>query len=302
MKDLGVLKPTIRLSITNPASESGSVFGRGIANLCLGVREAGSLNAAAKGMGMAYSKAWRIIKETEAALGIQLLNRDGAHGSTLTEEGDALLDAYISIDAQLQKDAERNRRPRIERAQGDSDEDARRRCQEARGEPIERAESRRQRQHHHAADIPAAHRHPTPPPRRHAIAEQAERDDDASERGTRHDRACARPQRLEDNARRPCQIAGFAGDRACRQIACRRRQNRRPHRQPAERADGCKGIMRRTRRVRNPRRPSARDAEHRRAQGARGRRVSAIRRARLPFHARNSTRPRGDALKQDPRR
>ena len=107
MKDLGVLKPTIRLSITNPASESGSVFGRGIANLCLGVREAGSLNAAAKGMGMAYSKAWRIIKETEAALGIQLLNRDGAHGSTLTEEGDALLDAYISIAAQLQKDAEK---------------------------------------------------------------------------------------------------------------------------------------------------------------------------------------------------
>lgn len=107
MKDLGVLKPTIRLSITNPASESGSVFGRGIANLCLGVREAGSLNAAAKGMGMAYSKAWRIIKETEAALGIQLLNRDGAHGSTLTEEGDALLDAYISIDAQLQKDSEK---------------------------------------------------------------------------------------------------------------------------------------------------------------------------------------------------
>lgn len=107
MKDLGALKPTIRLSITNPASESGSVFGRGIANLCLGVREAGSLNAAAKGMGMAYSKAWRIIKETEAALDIQLLNRDGAHGSTLTEEGDALLDAYIAIDAQLQKDAEK---------------------------------------------------------------------------------------------------------------------------------------------------------------------------------------------------
>ena len=107
MKDLGGLKPTIRLSITNPASESGSVFGRGIASLCLGVREAGSRNAAAKGMGMAYSKAWRIIKEAEAALDIQLLNRDGAHGSTLTEEGDALLDAYLSIDAQLQKEAEK---------------------------------------------------------------------------------------------------------------------------------------------------------------------------------------------------
>ena len=55
MADLSALKPSIRLSIENPASESGSVFGRGIANLCLGVRETGSLNAAAKGMGMAYS-------------------------------------------------------------------------------------------------------------------------------------------------------------------------------------------------------------------------------------------------------
>ncbi len=107
MKDLASLKPTIRLSITNPDSESNSVFGRGIANLCLGVRESGSLNAAAKGMGMAYSKAWRIIKETEAALGTQLLNRDGAHGSTLTEEGDKLLDTYLAIDAKLQKEAEK---------------------------------------------------------------------------------------------------------------------------------------------------------------------------------------------------
>lgn len=106
MADLSVLKPGIRLSIENPASESGSVFGRGIANLCLGVRESGSLNAAAKGMGMAYSKAWRIIKETEAALDVQLLNRDGAHGSTLTEAGDKILDAYIELDARMNALAE----------------------------------------------------------------------------------------------------------------------------------------------------------------------------------------------------
>lgn len=106
MADLSALKPGIRLSIENPASESGSVFGRGIANLCLGVRETGSLNAAAKGMGMAYSKAWRIIKETEAALGVQLLNRDGAHGSTLTEAGDKILDAYIELDSRMNALAE----------------------------------------------------------------------------------------------------------------------------------------------------------------------------------------------------
>ena len=56
---------------------------------------------------MAYSKAWRIIKDTEAELGIQLLNRDGAHGSQLTEAGDKLLDTYIAIDEKLQEEARR---------------------------------------------------------------------------------------------------------------------------------------------------------------------------------------------------
>ena len=85
------------------SSDSNSQFGRGIANLCLGVREMGSLNAAAKSMKMAYSKAWRIVKETEAALDMQLLNRDGAHGSTLTDAGNKLLDAYLEVDAKLQE-------------------------------------------------------------------------------------------------------------------------------------------------------------------------------------------------------
>ena len=106
MSDLANLKPTIRLSIMNPDAESGSLFGRGIASQCLGVRETGSLNAAAKGMGMAYSKAWRIIKDTEAALDLQLLNRDGAHGSDLTEAGNKLLDTYLAIEEKLQKEAE----------------------------------------------------------------------------------------------------------------------------------------------------------------------------------------------------
>ncbi|MEG0324047.1 MAG: LysR family transcriptional regulator [Raoultibacter sp.] len=107
MADLSALKPSIRLSIENPTSESNSVFGKGIANLCTGVRTTGSLNAAAKSMGMAYSKAWRIIKETEAALGVQLLDRDGAHGSTLTEEGNKILDAYVELDNHMTALAEK---------------------------------------------------------------------------------------------------------------------------------------------------------------------------------------------------
>lgn len=107
MKGLKHLKPEVRLSITNPESDSHSEYGRGIAQLCLGVRETGSLNAAAKRLGMAYSKAWRIIKETEAALDVQLLNRNGAHGSTLTEEGDALLDSYLKLAEDMSGEAER---------------------------------------------------------------------------------------------------------------------------------------------------------------------------------------------------
>ncbi len=106
MDQLDKLETSVRLSVRNPLSESTSVFGRGVADLCLGVRTHGSLNAAAKHMGMAYSKAWRIIKDTEAALDVQLLNRDGAHGSELTEEGSRILDTYIAINNRLQAEAQ----------------------------------------------------------------------------------------------------------------------------------------------------------------------------------------------------
>ena len=55
MSKLSKLKPIVRLSVVNPDTESNSVFGRGIASLCIGVRDTGSLNAAAKSMCMAYS-------------------------------------------------------------------------------------------------------------------------------------------------------------------------------------------------------------------------------------------------------
>ena len=106
MGQLKNLSTTVRLTVANLSSENKSAFGPGIAKLCLGVREMGSHNAAAKGMRMAYSKAWRIIKDTEAALDLQLLNRDGAHGSDLTEAGNKLLDTYLAIEEKLQKEAE----------------------------------------------------------------------------------------------------------------------------------------------------------------------------------------------------
>ncbi len=106
MSQLQSLALGVRLTVTNPVSVSTSAFGPGVAKLCLGVREHGSLNASAKAIRMAYSKAWRILKDTEESLGVQLLLRDGAHGSTLTEEGNRLLDAYLSIQGKLSEEAQ----------------------------------------------------------------------------------------------------------------------------------------------------------------------------------------------------
>lgn len=105
MAQLRTLKPHVRLSICNPKSDSDSEFGRGVAELCQGVAEFGSLNAAAKSMGMAYSKAWRIMRDTEEALGLKLLNRDGAHGSTLTKQAVALLAAHNALSERFEAEA-----------------------------------------------------------------------------------------------------------------------------------------------------------------------------------------------------
>lgn len=106
MQDLSQLKPLVRVAISNPQSHANAMFSKGIALLCEGVLETGSLNAAAKSMNMAYSKAWRIIRESEESLGVQLLVRNGAHGSTLTQECQTLLKLYSELEAFTQQHAE----------------------------------------------------------------------------------------------------------------------------------------------------------------------------------------------------
>jgi len=94
MKNLSKLKTQTRITVYAGKNADQATFGKGVATLLRGVEQTGSLNAAAKRIKMAYSKAWRIIKETEAGFGFTLINRDGARGSTLTKEGIKLLDAY----------------------------------------------------------------------------------------------------------------------------------------------------------------------------------------------------------------
>lgn len=79
------------------SSDDGSVvvFGPELARICLAVRECGSLYVAAKDCCMAYSRSWRLIVDTERALGFDLFVRRGCRGTRLSEDGERLLDAYM---------------------------------------------------------------------------------------------------------------------------------------------------------------------------------------------------------------
>ena len=73
-------------------------FGEGPARLLLAVEKPGSLRAASMSMGMAYTKALKLIKNAETALGYPVITRstggkDGG-GSRLTPEGKEWLQRY----------------------------------------------------------------------------------------------------------------------------------------------------------------------------------------------------------------
>ena len=60
-------------------TKNGKAFGKGPYELLMAVSRYGSLNEAAKKMGMSYSKAWKTINMVEGRLGFSLLT--GSRGS-----------------------------------------------------------------------------------------------------------------------------------------------------------------------------------------------------------------------------
>jgi molybdate transport system regulatory protein len=85
-------------------------FGKGVVQLLQGVQEKGSLTAAYQQMGMAASKAWKILNRAEKDLGVCLVERHsgGMHGgrSALTPEGVELLVRYQKFSQAVQRAAE----------------------------------------------------------------------------------------------------------------------------------------------------------------------------------------------------
>jgi molybdate transport system regulatory protein len=81
--------------------ESGgkAVFGIGIYQLLMLVRQTGSLKKAAEGLKMSYRAAWGKVRDYETRLGIRLLEqgRHGRTGAHLTDEGNEIVDRFHKI-------------------------------------------------------------------------------------------------------------------------------------------------------------------------------------------------------------
>ena len=90
------MKVQTKLVFLNDRDEK--FFGEGPYRLLRMVEETGSLNAAASAMDMAYTKALRLLKNAEAALGFALTTRaiggKNGGGSRLTDAGRAWLESY----------------------------------------------------------------------------------------------------------------------------------------------------------------------------------------------------------------
>jgi molybdate transport system regulatory protein len=89
----------------------GKVFGDGPYKLLKGVEKTASLRKAAGDMGMAYSKAWKLIRSIEQKLGVPLLDRKvgGKSGgrSQLTPEAKKLMLCYGPFREDVRKAMER---------------------------------------------------------------------------------------------------------------------------------------------------------------------------------------------------
>lgn len=90
------MKPVTKIQFLDENGEK--FFGEGPFRLLRLVEETGSLRCAAASMGMAYSKALKLVSQAEKALGFHLTQRsvggkDGG-GSTLTPEGREFLQKY----------------------------------------------------------------------------------------------------------------------------------------------------------------------------------------------------------------
>lgn len=93
----------VKVGIYFCGEDGEKFFGAGPYRLLLGIRETGSLRSAAQRMGMAYSKAFAMMKRAEAEFGFPLTERTiggkGGGGSMLTPGAKELIMRYEGYEA-----------------------------------------------------------------------------------------------------------------------------------------------------------------------------------------------------------
>lgn len=104
------MRPDLRAYVLG--NEGGRAFGPGPRELLRRVETSGSLRAAAASMGMAYTKATRLVKTAEESFGFKLTERTiggaGGGGSRLTAEAKDLLARYEAFEHACEDDLRRN--------------------------------------------------------------------------------------------------------------------------------------------------------------------------------------------------
>ena len=99
---------TVRVKLTLCAKDK--FFGPGVCELLEGIRETGSIQAAAARMDMSYSKAWKILNHAEETMGTELITRvsGGRNGgsSTLTRAGEDTVREFREMETKLSAYAE----------------------------------------------------------------------------------------------------------------------------------------------------------------------------------------------------
>ncbi len=98
------LEPTIKLWLQ---IEGEAIGGEGRIELLQTIEEEGSLNKAAKILGMSYRHAWGILKKLEKRLNLKLVESEkggtGGGGSKLTDQGIELIRKYNWMNDTLNK-------------------------------------------------------------------------------------------------------------------------------------------------------------------------------------------------------
>lgn len=84
------------------------VFGPGLCELLERIQKTGSMHQAAAQMGLAYSKAWKMMKISEQNLGFALTERvSGGRmggGSRITREGREMMEKYLAFQKEAQRE------------------------------------------------------------------------------------------------------------------------------------------------------------------------------------------------------